>query len=311
MSNKDNRERQLKAIRHGMFRHAEISSKTRKNHTQAFAASLSSVEVNEEKLDKKQIEENLKNFKTADGKHFTGLLDSDRPIVDLFMPDIPLEKYPSSKKLPLLKASVDSRTYPDEVDYSPACGNITNQSIGSCYMHANVNFAKWWIWLRTGVKYSPSNSTIDTVYAKNIWGGWASDIKRLWDVAAGDDFIDSFKTEAAVCGFTKTNCGNYTQYQGYGDKGKQNAIKLFCNYGPLWYAHDCGLYNSSHGYHAILMIGYDRNNIYFQNSWGGQSLPNVTVTWDKFTSFNHTDAPGGVFWVAFGQIPGVNLFKNL
>ena len=307
MSKKHNRGSCLKVMNHDMCRHVENCSKTRKKHTQMFASNSSVVEIIDEKLDKKQIEENLKNFKTADGKHFTGLLDSDRPIVDLFMPDIPLEKHPSSKKLPLLKASADGRTYPDEVDYSPACGNITSQSIGSCYMHANVNFAKWWVWLRTGVKYSPSNSTIDTVYAKNVSGGWASDIKRLWDVAAGDDFIDSFKAEAAICGFTKENCGNYTQYKGTGDEGKQNAIKLFCNYGPLWYAHDCGLYSSS-GYHAILMIGYDKKNIYFQNSWGGQSLPNVTVTWNKFTTYNHQF---NTFFAAFGQIPGVNLFKNL
>ena len=128
-------------------------------------------------------------------------------------------------------------------------------------MHANVNFAKWFVWMRTGKKFSPSNDKIDNVYAQGVSGGMAYNIARLWE-APSDDFVDTFKAEAATCGLTKSNCGSYTSYGGTGDKGKENAIKLFCNYGPLWYAHDCGLYSSS-GYHAILMIGYDTNNIYF------------------------------------------------
>ena len=129
-------------------------------------------------------------------------------------------------------------------------------------MHANVNFAKWFVWMRTGKKFSPSNSTIDNVYAQGISGGLANDISRLWEVDAGDEFIDTFKREASICGLTKSNCGSYKKYDGEGDAGKQNAIKIFSEYGPLWFAHDCGLYSSS-GYHAILMIGYDTKNIYF------------------------------------------------
>ena len=263
------------------------------------------------KLDSTQIE-NLKQFKTANGKHYTGLLNDDRPIVDLFRSEEPLQTYSPSNyaalsQKRLLKATVNGRLYPDFIDMSPACGNITNQGIGSCYMHANVNFAKWFVWMRTGKKYSPSNSTIDNVYAKGISGGLAYDIERLWDVAAGDEFIDTFKREASICGLTKANCGKYKKYDGTYENGKKNAIKLFSEYGPLWFAHNCGLYNGS-GYHAILMIGYDTKNIYFQNSWGGKSLPNVTVSWEKFTTYNHGYS---TYFVAFGDISGVNLFKNL
>ena len=79
---------------------------------------------------------------------------------------------------------------------------------------------------------------------------------------SGDEFIDTFKREASICGLTKANCGKYKKYDGTYENGKKNAIKLFSEYGPLWFAHDCGLYNGS-GYHAILMIGYDTKNIYF------------------------------------------------
>ena len=34
--------------------------------------------------------ENLKQFKTADGKQYTGLIDDGRPIVDSFRPEEPL-----------------------------------------------------------------------------------------------------------------------------------------------------------------------------------------------------------------------------
>ena len=133
------------------------------------------------KLDSAQIE-NLKQFKTANGKHYTGLLNDDRPIVDLFRPEEPLQTYSPSNytalsQKRLLKATVNGRLYPDFIDMSPACGNITNQGIGSCYMHANVNFAKWFVWMRTGKKYSPSNSTIDNVYAQGVTGGLAYDIE--------------------------------------------------------------------------------------------------------------------------------------
>ena len=115
--------------------------------------------------------------------------------------------------------------------------------------------------MHTGVKYSPSNSTIDTVYAGGVSGGTYTAIRRLWNVEE-DDFIRAFKSVASKCGITSANAPSGEAPSGKGENGKENAIKLLNRYGPLWYAHDCGLYSSS-GYHAIIFIGYDEEYAYF------------------------------------------------
>lgn len=128
-------------------------------------------------------------------------------------------------------------------------------------MHAIINQAKWLVWMHTGVKYSPSNSTIDNVYAGGVSGGLYTAISRLWSVDE-DDFTRAFKSVASKCGITASNANSGSAPSGKGESGKENAIKLLNRYGPLWYAHDCGLYSSS-GYHAIIFIGYDEEYAYF------------------------------------------------
>jgi hypothetical protein len=163
----------------------------------------------------------------------------------------------------MLKTSIGEKTYPDLNIYTSICGSTTNQKIGSCYMHAIVNQAKWLVWMHTGVNYSPSNTTIDQKYAQGVSGGLYSAISRLWDSSVDDDdFIKAFRSVASKCGITKSNADSGTKYQGFGEAGKENAIKMLNAYGPLWYAHDCGLY-SSKGYHAIIFIGYDKEYAYF------------------------------------------------
>ena len=74
-------------------------------------------------------------------------------------------------------------------------------------MHAIINQAKWLVWMHTGVKYSPSNSTIDNVYAGKISGGTYDRIKSLWSVEE-DDFIRAFKSVASTCGITASNANS-------------------------------------------------------------------------------------------------------
>lgn len=154
-------------------------------------------------------------------------------------------------------------------------------------MHAIVNQAKWLVWMHTGVKYSPSNHTIDYVYAGGHEGGTYGAIRNLWNLEPEDedDFIRAFKSVASKCGITASNATHGSTPTGEGENGKENAIKLLNRYGPLWYAHDCGLYSSS-GYHAIIFIGYDQEYAYFQNSWGAPA-GNPKVAWDQFVSYDH------------------------
>ena len=162
-------------------------------------------------------------------------------------------------------AAENVKVVPNVVNYTSCCGDKTDQGIGSCYMHAIVNQAKWLVWMHTGVKYSPSNQTIDYVYAGGISGGFYDAISRLWNLKREqeDDFITAFKSVASKCNINASNAASGEKYQGYGDKGKENAIKMLNDYGPLWYAHNCGLYYGSEGYHAIIFIGYDEEYAYF------------------------------------------------
>lgn len=257
---------------------------------------------------------NLKNFKTIDGSHHTGLIfDQNIKIVDK-VDDLPLSNFPRKnmmfmKAMPKLGKSVDSMTVPDKNSYVSCCGATTNQSIGSCYMHAITNQAKWLVWMHTGIKYSPSNSTIDNDYAQGISGGMYTAIERLWDSRVdNDEFIKAFREVAQKCGITKSNAASGNSYSGKGNDGKENAIKLLNKYGPVWYAHDCGLYSFS-GYHAIIFVGYDEEYAYFQNSWGSPA-GNPKVKWDHFVEFGHPEA-GGVFFKTYGDVSGVNVWKNL
>lgn len=248
-------------------------------------------------------------FKTKDGSHWTGLIDDPNlEIIERFddhpLRFLPKKNYNFMKAMPNLGATVDSMTVPNVNNYKTSCGDTTNQSIGSCYMHAITNQAKWLVWMHTGVKYSPSNNTIDQTYAKGIDGGMYSAISRLWD--ADDDFIRAFKNVASKCGITKSNAASGKKYSGVGAAGKENAIKMLNLYGPLWFAHDCGMYASS-GYHAIIFIGYDEQNAYFQNSWGAPA-GNPKVTWDRFTSYNHSY---NTFFQTYGNVDGVNVWKDL
>ncbi len=267
----------------------------------------------EEKFTEEQIN-NLKNFKTADGSHFTGLIyDPNIEIVDR-VDDLPLSNFPKRntmfmKAMPKFGQSVDNITVPDKNSYVSCCGDTTNQSIGSCYMHAITNQAKWLVWMHTGIKYSPSNSTIDQNYAQGISGGLYTDIVRLWDSRVdNDDFIKAFRSVASKCNITKANAGSGAHYSGRGNNGKENAIKLLNRYGPVWYAHDCSLY-SFPGYHAIIFVGYDEEYAYFQNSWGSPA-GNPKVKWSRFVEFGHPNA-GGVYFQTYGDVSGVNVWKDL
>jgi len=177
-------------------------------------------------------------------------------------------------------------------------------------MHTSINWAKWLTWIHTSIKYSPSNDTIDNVYAKGHGGGYEDNLAWVWDVS-GDAFIDKFKAVCHKCGITTSTFENknHQTATGRGSVAKENAIKMLNQYGPLFYAHDCGMYSSS-GYHAILLIGYDSNKVYFMNSWG--SLPWPEVTWERFTSFDHPYAGGrDVYLAAIGSGSGTNVWKDL
>ena len=263
---------------------------------------------------------NLKNFKTIDGLHHTGLIfDQNIKIVDK-VDDRPLSNFPRKntmfmKAMPKLGMSVrdgsNTLTVPDKNSYVSCCGATTNQNIGSCYMHAITNQAKWLVWMHTGIKYSPSNSTIDNDYAQGISGGMYYDIVRLRDSRVdNDEFIKAFRDVADKCGITKDNAADGIKYSGSGNNGKENAIKLLNQYGPVWYAHDCGLYYSYSGYHAIIFVGYDEEYAYFQNSWGSPA-GNPKVNWSHFVEFNHPSAGGGVFFQTYGDVSGVNVWKDL
>lgn len=247
---------------------------------------------------------------TADGKHFTGLIDDPNlKIVERFddrpLSNFPRKNYSFMKAFAGFGATVDSMTVPNLNNYTTCCGSTTNQKIGSCYMHAITNQAKWLVWMHTGIKYSPSDDTIDQIYAKGQNGGLYGEIRYLWEVDE-DDFLIAFKKVATKCGITKSNANSGVVYSGTGENGKENAIKLLNKYGPLWFAHDCGLY-SFKGYHAIIFIGYDDEYAYFQNSWG-QAAGSPKVKWDNFTTYQHGY---NTFFQTYGNANGVNVWKDL
>lgn len=266
-------------------------------------------------MDQEEIEKkNLADFKTADGKHFTGLIDNpDLEIIENFNYES-IENYPS-RNLKFMKArgqssgllgqSIDDVILPNTLSYVSSCGTATNQGIGSCYMHAIVNQARWLVWMHTGKLYSPSNHTIDYVYAQGVSGGLYNDIARFWN-APDDDFTRAFKSVASKCGITKSNSSSGSAYSGVGASGKKNAIKMLNAYGPLWFAHDCGLYTFS-GYHAIIFVGYDEEYAYFQNSWGADA-GTPKVTWSRFTSYSHSY---NTYFQTYGNVSGVNIWKGL
>lgn len=262
--------------------------------------------------DKEENKFDASSFKTADGKHFTGLVvDPDIKIIERF-DDRPLSSFPKRnytflKATPRMKATVGSMTVPNNDNYVPCCGPTTNQNIGSCYMHAITNQAKWLVWMHTGIQYAPSNQTIDSVYARGVSGGRYTDIKNLWS-AKEDDFLKAFRQVAAKCGITEDNAGSGGQYSGYGKNGKENAIKMLNLYGPLWFAHDCGMYYSHTGGHAIIFVGYDEKYAYFQNSWG-KAAGNPKVSWTKFVNYENVEY--SPFFQTYGTVKGVNVWKDL
>lgn len=255
-------------------------------------------------------------FKTKDGSEWTGLgghLDDEPVVIKERFDDRPLSMFPKKNMRfaqTFFKATAGGWTVPNQVNYKNECGNSTDQGIGSCYMHASINWAKWLTWIHTSIKYSPSNDTIDYVYAGGKSGGYEDDLSRVWNIS-GDDFISKFKQVCGDCNITSDTFkhSNHESSQGKGSVAKENAIKMLNQYGPLFYVHDCGLYRNP-GYHAILLIGYDANKVYFMNSWA--STPWPVVTWDRFTSFDHSSAGSrGVYLAAIGSGSGTNVWKNL
>ena len=83
---------------------------------------------------------------------------------------------------------------------------------------------------------------------------------------------------------------------------KANAIKTLNNYGPFYLSHNPLAYCSLDGSHAILGIGYDKDYLYFKNSWSSSDTDiSYThygkMTWSAFDKYSRYIGPYSArFW---------------
>ena len=206
-----------------------------------------------------------------------------------------------------LKAVVDSRIYPDFMDYHYAARLALDQGqYGICYICTACNFAKFVTWLHTG-KLLPITVSQAIKVAKETrgddWneGGWAKCCSGLLTYPDSDcECITKFKQICSARGITASNL-----YAGSNPISKDNAIKTLNIYGPFYLSHSPLAYYPHDGSHAILAIGYDKDYLYFKNSWSSNDTCTDyhlygKMTWEKFKEHGH-----GI------HMYNANIWKNL
>ena len=88
---------------------------------------------------------------------------------------------------------------------------------------------------------------------------------------------------------------------------KKNAIITLNEYGPFYWGHHCSFY-SGHEYgednHAILVIGYDKDKVYWKNSWTSSEADSSngfgSTAWSNFEEYGYTI--GKYHWNLFKKV---------